>query len=160
MNNKRIALAVGTVTAGVLVAGGWFGYQEWTKPLGGHVLRGYDATDPASTAPHTDNVFTGRVKAFEERREIDGWTQDVYQVEVASVLRGSLNGTVRVTYGLDEGTTARLKEGMTYVFATSAWDDVAKNGHAHLYQGAMKPVDDAEIEAWKKAAALPVISDR
>ncbi|MFF9839391.1 hypothetical protein [Streptomyces sp. NPDC013740] len=83
----------------------------------GTSCRGYDATDPAGTAPHTDNVFTGRVKAFDGRREIDGWTQDVYQVEVASTLRGNLRGTVRVTYGLDEGATARLRDGATYVFA-------------------------------------------
>ncbi|MEU9297572.1 hypothetical protein [Streptomyces sp. NPDC048266] len=72
--------------------------------------------------------------AFEEERDIEGWIQDVYQVEVASVLRGSLRGTVRVTYGLDDGSTDRLREGgSTYVFATNAWADTAKDGHAHLY---------------------------
>ncbi|MFJ5711610.1 MULTISPECIES: hypothetical protein [unclassified Streptomyces] len=157
---KTTGMAAGAVAAGALVAGGWFGYQQWTEPLGGHVLRGYDATSPASTAPHTENVFTGRVAAFEEQRDVEGWTQDVYRVEVASVLRGTVRGTVRVTYGLDEGTTGRLKEGSTYVFATHGWTDTAKDGHAQLYQGEMRPVDDALLTVWKKAAALPVLSER
>ncbi|MFD4385518.1 hypothetical protein [Streptomyces sp. NPDC058495] len=160
MKKKTTALAAAALAAGVLVVGGWFGYHQWTEPLGGHVLRGYDATNPESTAPRTENVFTGRVKAFEEQRDVEGWTQDVYQVEVASVLRGTVRGTVRVTYGLDAGTTARLKEGTTYVFATHAWADVTKNGHAHLYEGEMNPVDDAELAVWRKAAALPMVSAR
>ncbi|MEU3605679.1 hypothetical protein AB0E83_09525 [Streptomyces sp. NPDC035033] len=156
MNRKTTALAAGAVAAGVLAVGGWLGYQQWNQPREGHVLRGYDAGSPASTAPHTENVFTGRVAAFEEQRNIEGWTQDVYRVEVGSVLRGDLSGTVRVTYGLDEGPAARLKDGQTYVFATAAWTDPAKDGHAHLYQGEMKPVDDAQLAVWKKAATLPV----
>lgn len=157
MNRKRTALLAGAVAAGVLVAGGWFGYRYLEEPLGsGEVLRGYDATSPAATAPHTENVFAGRVAAFEEQREIEGWTQDVYRVEVASVLRGTVRGTVRVTYGLDEGTAGRLEEGSTYLFATHAWADTVKDGHAQLYQGEMKPVDDAQLAVWKEAAALPV----
>ncbi|WP_157850853.1 hypothetical protein, partial [Streptomyces exfoliatus] len=87
MTKKTMALVAGAAAAGALALGGWFGYQQWTEPIEGHVLRGYDATSPASTAPHTENVFTGRVVAFEEQRDIEGWTQDVYRVEVASVLR-------------------------------------------------------------------------
>lgn len=160
MAKKTMAVAAGAVVAGALVVGGWFGYQQWTEPLGGDVLRGYDATSPASTAPHTENVFTGRVAAFEEQRDVDGWLQDVYRVEVDSVLRGTVRGTVRVTYGLDHGTAARLTEGSTYVFATHGWADTAKDGHAQLYQGEMKPVDDAQLAVWKKAAALPVASEQ
>ncbi|MGW4781466.1 hypothetical protein ACWEPA_33010 [Streptomyces filamentosus] len=159
MNRKTIALAAGTVAAGVLTAGGWLGYQQWNEPLDGHVLRGYDASSPTSTAPHTQNVFTGRVTAFEEQRNIEGWTQDVYRVKVGSVLRGDVSGTVRVTYGLDDGPTTRLKDGQTYVFATAAWTDTAKDGHAQLYQGEMKPVDDTQLTVWKEAAALPVVPE-
>ncbi|WP_411108725.1 hypothetical protein [Streptomyces sp. c-19] len=155
MTKKTMALAAGAVAAGALALGGWFGYQQWTEPLEGHVLRGYDATSPASTAPHTENVFTGRVVAFEEQRNIEGWTQDIYRVEVASVLRGNLRGTVRVTYGLDEGSTAPLKEGSTYVFATNAWADAANDAHAQLYQGEMKPVDEAQLNVWKRAITIP-----
>ncbi|MFF5787986.1 hypothetical protein ACFY8P_23855 [Streptomyces sp. NPDC012693] len=156
MHKKTMALVAGAATAGALALGGWFGYQQWTEPLGGHVLRGYDAASPASTAPHTEDVFTGRVVAFEEQRDIEGWTQDVYRVEVASVLRGKLRGTVRVTYGLDEGSTDRLREGSTYVFATNAWADPAKDGHAQLYQGEMRPVDEAQLSMWKEAVSIPV----
>ncbi|MFB7588474.1 hypothetical protein [Streptomyces sp. NPDC056169] len=152
-----MALAAGAVVAGALALGGWFGYQQLEEQVGaGEVLRGYDATSPAGTAPHTENVFAGRVAAFEEQRDIEGWTQDVYQVEVASVLRGTVHGTVRVTYGLDEGTADRLEEGSTYVFATHAWADATKDGHAQLYQGDMKPVDDAQLAVWREAVALPM----
>ncbi|MFF5972351.1 hypothetical protein ACFY7C_12615 [Streptomyces sp. NPDC012769] len=161
MSSKSLALAVGAVTAGALAVGGWLGYQHRERQVAsGEVLRGYDAHAPASTAPHTENIFTGRVTAFEGQRDIEGWTQDVYRVEVASVLRGNLRGTVRVTYGLDEGTAERLADGTTYLFATHAWADPAKDGHAQLYQGPMKPVDTAQLTAWKEAATLPVAPDR
>ncbi|GAA3396180.1 hypothetical protein [Streptomyces roseoviridis] len=81
----------------------------------------------------------------------------MYRVEVGSVLRGNLRGTVRVTYGRDEGATGRLVDGTTYVFATHAWADTVKDGHAQLFQGPMEPVDDAQLSAWKRAAALPVV---
>ncbi|MFE3073576.1 hypothetical protein [Streptomyces sp. NPDC059247] len=103
-------------------------------------------------------MFTGRVAAFEEQRQIEGWTQDVYRVEVGSVLRGDLRGTVRVTYGLDEGTAPRLQAGRTYLFATNAWADPVRDGHAQLYLGEMELVDDAQLVAWKKAAALPLVA--
>ncbi|MFB7512968.1 hypothetical protein [Streptomyces sp. NPDC056144] len=156
---KTMAMAVGAaLAAGALVWGGWSGYQQWAKPLEGHALRAYDATNPESTAPRTENVFTGRVEAFEEQRDIEGWTQDVYRVEVTEVLRGSVRGTVRVTYGLDSGTAERLKDGSTYVFATHAWADAVNDGHAHLYEGEMRPVDDGQLATWRKAAALPMAS--
>ncbi|MGA5197315.1 hypothetical protein [Streptomyces exfoliatus] len=161
---KTMPLAAGAVAAGALALGGWFGwfgYQHLEKQADpGYVLRGYDATSPVSTAPHTENVFTGRVTRFEATRDIEGWTQDLYRVEVGSVLRGDLRGTVRVTYGLDEGVTDRLQGGRTYVFATHAWEDVAKNGHAHLFQGPMTPVDEAQLAAWREAVALPMASDQ
>ncbi|WP_282695922.1 hypothetical protein [Streptomyces sp. CC208A] len=91
-----------------------------------------------------------------EWRDAEGWTQGVYRVEVGPVLRG----TVHVTHGLDEGTADRLEEGSAYVFATHAWADTARDGHAQLYQGEMKPVDDVQSAVWKKAAALPVVPDR
>ncbi|WP_426405407.1 hypothetical protein ACN9M0_35605 [Streptomyces sp. R-07] len=100
-------------------------------------------------------MFTGRVVEFEEQRSIEGWTRDVCRVEVASVLRGNLHGTVRVTYGLDEGSTHPLKEGSTYVFATNAWADAVKGGHAQLYQGEMKPVDAAQLNVWREAIMIP-----
>ncbi|MGW3399274.1 hypothetical protein [Streptomyces hydrogenans] len=161
MIKKTTAGVAGAVAAGVLALGGWFGYQEWSEPLEGHVLEGhvlegYDATSPMSTAQHSENVFTGRVTAFEEQRDIEGWTQDVYRVEVGSVLRGSVKGAVRVTYGLDEGTAVRLKAGSTYVFATNAWTDESRDGHAQLFQGEMRPVDSAQLAVWKDAAALPL----
>ncbi|MER7520794.1 hypothetical protein [Streptomyces sp. NPDC126499] len=153
-----MALAVGAVAAGALAVGGWLGYRHMEQQVApGEALRGYDARSPASTAPHTENVFTGRVTAFEGQRDIEGWTQDVYRVEVTSVLRGNLRGTVRVTYGGDEGATGRLADGTTYVFATHAWADAAKDGHAQLYQGPMKPVDAAQLSVWKRAVALPVV---
>ncbi|MFB7513254.1 hypothetical protein [Streptomyces sp. NPDC056144] len=152
----RIALAAGTVALGLLGVGGWFGYQAWTAPgYGGCSLRGYRASDAASTAPHADDLFTGRVTSFEERREFSASVQDVYLVEVVSVLRGDLHGTVRVTYGLDSGRTPRLADGSTYVFATSAWED----GHMQLYQGAMRPVDDVQLALWRRLAALPPVKD-
>ncbi|MET9347624.1 hypothetical protein [Streptomyces termitum] len=160
MFKKKAAVLVGVVTAGVLAAGSWAGHQERTSPRETEVLRDYDATSVASTAPHTQDVFVGRVVAFEERREIEGWTQDVYRVEVGSVLRGDVAGTVRVTYGLDEGTAPRLADGLSYLFATNAWTDPVGDGHAQLYQGALKPVDDALLATWKAAAALPLVPAR
>ncbi|MEU8764684.1 hypothetical protein [Streptomyces sp. NPDC048659] len=156
MGKSKLVPAAVAAATGVLAVAGWLGFRWMEEPLAGHVVRGYDATVPASTAPHTLNVFTGRVRAFEERREIEGWTQDVYRVDVATVLRGSVHGTVRVTYGLDAGVTPRLKDGGTYVFATNAWADPAKDGHAHLFEGAMRPVDDDQLSVWRSAAALPL----
>ncbi|MFC9703436.1 hypothetical protein ACFTWD_22380 [Streptomyces sp. NPDC056943] len=87
VRKKATALAAGAVAAGALVLGGWFGYQHLEQQVGsGEVLRGYDAYTPAGTAPHSENVFTGRVAAFEERRDIDHWTTDIYRVDVVSVL--------------------------------------------------------------------------
>ncbi|MEV6249294.1 hypothetical protein AB0M38_24245 [Streptomyces sp. NPDC051742] len=164
MNTKTTTLAACAVAAGVLGLGGWFGWfghQDLEERAGpGYGLRGYDATSPVSTAPLTENVFTGRVTRFDGTRDIEGWTQDLYQVEVFSVLRGDLRGTVRVTYGLDEGFTDRLQDGRTYVFATHAWEDVPKNGHAHLFQGPMTPVDEAQLTAWRAAVALPMAPDQ
>lgn len=153
--SKRVPAAVAVAT-GVLAVAGWLGFRWMEEPLAEHAVRRYDATVRASTAPHTQYVFTGRVQAFEEQRETEGWTQDVYRVDVATVLRGSVHGTVRVTYGLDEGVTPRLKDGSTYVFATNAWADPDKDGHAHLYEGARRPVNDEELSVWRRAAALPL----
>ncbi|MEU3689385.1 hypothetical protein [Streptomyces narbonensis] len=81
MNKKTTALAAGPVAAGALMLAGWFGYQHLEQQVGaGEVLRGYDAYTPAGTAPHSENVFTGRVAAFEERRDIDYRTTDIYRV--------------------------------------------------------------------------------
>ncbi|GAA3918358.1 hypothetical protein GCM10022244_29500 [Streptomyces gulbargensis] len=162
MNRKTTALTVGAVTAGVLAAGSWFGYQHLEQQVSpGEALRGYDATSPASTAPHTENVFTGRVSAFEEQRELQSWTSDIYRVEVISVLRGNIRGTVRVTYAPDEEPRPRLTDGETYVFATRAWDDTTlKDAHAQLFKGPMKPVDHDQLTAWKQAAALPQTQPR
>ncbi|MFF3602853.1 hypothetical protein [Streptomyces sp. NPDC002463] len=113
-----------------------------------------------TTAPHTENVFTGRVAEFEEKRDIEGWTQDVYRVGVTSTLRGDLHGTVRVAYGLDEGGPDRPADGSTYIFAAHAWADTTNDGHAQLYQGEMKPVDDVRLAARKKAVVLPMEPDR
>ncbi|MFE0651994.1 hypothetical protein ACFVZH_25785 [Streptomyces sp. NPDC059534] len=115
-----------------------------------------DARSPASTAPHTEDVFTGRVAAFEEQRELRSWTADVYRVEVVSVLRGDVRGTVRVTYAPEDEPRPRLVDGETYVFATRAWPDTVKDGHAQLFKGEMKPLDDAQLTVWKKAVALPM----
>jgi hypothetical protein len=161
MNKKAMILAAGALAAAALVLGGWFEYQHLEGQVSsGTVLRGYNPRDPATTAPHTENVFTGRVTEFEEKRDIKGWTQDVYRVEVISTLRGNLRGTVRATYGLDEGSPDRLADGSTYIFATHAWTDATNDGHAQLYQGEMKPVDDAQLAVWKKAVALPTKPDQ
>lgn len=52
--------------------------------------------------------------------------------------------------------TPRLKGGSTYAFAINAWADPDKDGHAHLYEGAMRPVNDEELSGWRSAAALPL----
>ncbi|MCZ0982957.1 hypothetical protein O1L60_39385 [Streptomyces diastatochromogenes] len=151
-----MALAAGVVAAGVLAAGSWFGYQHYEQQVSpGEVLRGYDATSPASTAPHTENVFIGRVSAFEEQRELQSWTSDIYRVEVVSVLRGNVHGTVHVTYAPEQEPRPRLADSETYVFATQAWDDTSlKDGHAQFFKGPMKPVDAEQLTAWKQAALL------
>ncbi|MGW6391352.1 hypothetical protein ACWFR1_12805 [Streptomyces sp. NPDC055103] len=154
MNKKATALAVGAVAAGALALGGWFGYQHLEEQAGaGEVLRGYDAYTPVGTAPHSENVFTGRVVAFEEQREIEYWTTDIYRVDVVSVLRGNVRGTVLVPFASDEEPGQRLVDGETYVFATQAKD---ADGYWLMYQGEMKPVDDGQLAVWKKAAALPM----
>lgn len=156
-NRKRAALVAGAVVAGVLAVGGWSGYRYLDgQTATGCSLRSYDPHDVASTARYAEDVFTGRVAAFVERRDVDGWAEDVYRVEVVSVVKGTPHGTVRITYGLDEGVAGRLKDGSTYVFATRARSDTVTDGRAQLYQGEMKPVDDAQLAVWKKAAALPV----
>ncbi|MFJ4340179.1 hypothetical protein [Streptomyces sp. NPDC088915] len=156
MNKGMMALATGAMTAAVVATGSWFGYQHHEQRVSpGEVLRGYDATSPASTAPHTENVFTGRVTAFEGQRDLQSWTSDIYRVEVISVLRGNVRGTVRVTYAPEEEPRPRLTDGETYVFATRAWDDATvKGGHAQLFKGPMKPVNDEQLTAWKQAAEL------
>ncbi|MFC9703435.1 hypothetical protein ACFTWD_22375 [Streptomyces sp. NPDC056943] len=156
MRRKRAVLVAGAVAAGVSVLGGWLGYQHLEQQVTYCALRAYDPHDVASTARYADSVFAGRVAAFVERRDVDGWTEDVYRIEVASVLRGNLRGTVRVTYSLDEGGPDRLKDGSTYLFATRPQVDPAKDGHAQLYQGEMKPVDDRQLAVWREAVALPV----
>ncbi|MEU1229331.1 hypothetical protein [Streptomyces sp. NPDC005828] len=163
MNKKTLALATGAVAAGALMVGGWFGYQHLEGQVyAGDVLRGYDAYTPAGTAPHSDDVFTGRVAAFEERREIEHWTTDIYRVDVASVLRGDVRGTVRVTFAPDNAAARRLVDGETYVFATQAGGGTGsvEDGHVLMFQGEMKPVDDAQLAAWKKAVALPMKLDQ
>ncbi|WP_405854539.1 hypothetical protein OG361_17290 [Streptomyces sp. NBC_00090] len=158
MNRKTTALVVGAVVAGALVLGGWFGYRHLEEQVGaGEVLRGYDAYTPEGAAPHSDDVFTGRVAAFEEQRDLQSWTSDIYRVEVVSVLRGDMRGTVRVTYAPDEEPRTRLEDGETYVFATQTWEDsVIENGHAQMFKGEMKPVDATQLTAWKKALTLPM----
>ncbi|MFD8977197.1 hypothetical protein [Streptomyces sp. NPDC059593] len=157
MSRKRAVLVAGAVAAGVLAVGGYLGYRHLEGQVTtGCALRAYDPHDVASTARYADSVFTGRVAAFVERRDVDGWTEDVYRVEVASLLRGNLRGTVRVTYGLDEGDPDRLKGGSTYLFATRPRVDPAKDGQVQLYQGEMKPVDDRQLAVWREAVALPV----
>ncbi|MFF9726316.1 hypothetical protein [Streptomyces gardneri] len=154
MRGKAVGLAAGAVVAGALVVGGWFGYQQLEAQVAaGEVLRGYDAYTPAGTAPHSENVFTGRVKAFEEQRDIDDWTTDIYRVDVVSVLRGNVRGTVLVPFASDKEPAQRLVDGETYVFATQGQD---ADGYWLMYQGEMKPVDDAQPAVWKEAAALPV----
>ncbi|MFE4619931.1 MULTISPECIES: hypothetical protein [Streptomyces] len=154
MKKKATALAAGAVAAGALVLGGWFGYQHLEQQVGsGEVLRGYDAYTPAGTAPHSENVFTGRVAAFEERRDIDHWTTDIYRVDVVSALRGDARGTVRVPFAADAEPAQRLVDGETYVFATQAKD---ADGYWLMYQGEMKPVDDGQLAVWREAVALPM----
>ncbi|MFB9608646.1 hypothetical protein ACFFTQ_37410 [Streptomyces roseofulvus] len=161
MNKKAVAAAAGAMTAGALALGGWFAYQHMESQVGsGHVLRGYDAHTPAGTAPHAEDVFTGRVEAFEERRELEHWMTDIYRVSVVSVLRGDVRGTVRVTYAPDEEPAQRLTDGETYVFATQAWRGTVENGQSLLFHGEMKPVDDAQLTAWKRATVLPVVADQ
>ncbi|MFE2560532.1 hypothetical protein ACFXGT_31860 [Streptomyces sp. NPDC059352] len=159
MNKKTMALAAGAMAAGTLALGGWFGYQHLEEQVGsGEVLRGYNASTPAGTAPHSEDVFTGRVVAFEEQREIEHWTTDIYRVDVVSVLRGDVRGTVRVTFAPDEEPAQRLVDGETYVFATQAWKDdkMVKDGQVLMFQGRMQPVDDTQLAAWRKAVALPL----
>jgi len=152
-----MVLAAGAVVAGVMAVGGYLGYRHLEGQVTtGCALRAYDPHDVAGTARYADSVFTGRVAAFVERRDVDGWTEDVYRIEVASVLRGNLRGTVQVAYGLDEGGPDRLKGGSTYLFATSPQVDPGKDGHAQLYQGEMRPVDDRQLAVWRKAVALPM----
>ncbi|WP_405851225.1 hypothetical protein OG361_00370 [Streptomyces sp. NBC_00090] len=93
--------------------------------------------------------------AFEERREIEHWTTDIYRVDVVSVLRGDVRGTVRVTFAPDEEPAQRLVDGETYVFATQAWEDgeVVKDGQVLMFQGKMQPVDDTQLAAWKNRGA-------
>ncbi|MGW7418318.1 hypothetical protein [Streptomyces sp. NPDC054863] len=161
MNTKTMALAAGAVSAAVLAAGGWAGYQHLEGQVSsGHVLRGYDAQSPAGTAPHAEDVFTGRVLAFEEQRVLEHLTTDIYRVEVDSVLRGDVRGTVRVTFAPDEQPAQRLTDGATYVFATQAWQDTVKDGQALLFQGEMKPVDKVQLAEWVNAAALPVVLEQ
>ena len=151
---KTKALVAGAVVAGALASGGWFGYRYLEGQVGaGCVLRAYDATRPAATAPRSENVFTGRVVAFEEQRQDDSWTTDIYRVDVVSVLRGDVRGTVLVPFASDEQPARRLVDGETYVFATQAKD---ADGYWLMYQGEMKPVDDGQLAVWKKAVALPM----
>ncbi|MFE4619930.1 hypothetical protein ACFRJ7_27890 [Streptomyces sp. NPDC056747] len=160
MSRRRTVLVAGAVAAGVLAVGGYLGYRHLEGQVTtGCALRAYDPHDVVSTARYADSVFTGRVAAFVERRDVDGWTEDVYRIEVASVLRGNLRGTVRVTYGLDEGDPGRLKGGSTYLFATRPRVDPAKDGQVQLYQGEMKPVDDRQLAVWREAVALPVVPE-
>ncbi|MFJ9431547.1 hypothetical protein ACIRQY_18060 [Streptomyces sp. NPDC101490] len=159
--NRTMGVLVGGLTAAAVTVGSWIGLQEYTEPrTRPEALRGYDATNPASTAPQAENVFTGIVRAFEELREIEGWEQGVYRVEVVSALRGSLHGTVRVTYAPEDAGPEWLETGGTYVFATHAWTDVAGDGHAQLFKGEMRPVDAGQLSAWEDAVALPLVADR
>ncbi|MEU8543014.1 hypothetical protein AB0C52_24020 [Streptomyces sp. NPDC048717] len=155
----RVTAAVtGAVIAGALAVAGWAGYQQFTEPTStaGEVLRGYDATDPASTAPQAQAVFTGRVAAFEEQREIDGWAEDIYRVEVVQALRGSVAGSVRVLWAPEAEPRPRLTTGSTYVFATRSWGDAVPGGQGQLFMGPMRPVDETQLAVWRKAAELPV----
>ncbi|MFC9263146.1 hypothetical protein ACFT25_25390 [Streptomyces hydrogenans] len=156
MNKRTMAFAGGAVAAGALALGGRLGYEHLEGQVGpGHVLRGYDATSPAGTAPHAEDVFTGRVTEFEGRRDIGHWTTDVYRVDVMSVLRGDVHGTVRVTYAPDDETAQRLTDGATYVFATRPRQGSAvEDGHSLLFHGEMKPVDETQLTAWKEAVTL------
>ncbi|MFF2778857.1 hypothetical protein ACFVU3_28615 [Streptomyces sp. NPDC058052] len=159
MSKKTVALAAGAVFAGALAVGGWVGYQQLEEPVSaGSVIRGYDARTAAGTAPHSEDVFTGRVEAFEERREIDAWTTDIYRVSVVDVLRGDVRGTVRVTWALDEDPVQRLQDGKTYVFATTAWPygGTVKDGQSLMFHGGMKPMDETQLAAWRNAVALPL----
>ncbi|MFE4593296.1 hypothetical protein [Streptomyces laurentii] len=155
MSKRLTAVVAGAVITGVLAVGSWVGYQHFTEPTTRtEVLRGYDAYDPASTAPEAEAVFTGRVAKYEEQRDVDGVTQDIYRVDIVSLLRGNLRGAVRVTYAPEREPRPRLAAGSTYVFATRAWPDTAKDGYAQLYQGPVQPVTDTELATWKRAAAL------
>ncbi|MER5309816.1 hypothetical protein ABT034_18760 [Streptomyces sp. NPDC002773] len=158
MSRKTMALVAGAVVAGVLAAGGWAGYRHLEGQVApGEVLRGYDATTPAGVAPHSEDIFTGRVKAFEEQRDLQSWTSDIYRVEVTSVLRGDVRGTVRVTYAPEYEPRPRLADGETYVFATRTWEDsVIQNGHAQMFKGDMEPVDDQQLAVWREALTLLV----
>ncbi|MFF0746920.1 hypothetical protein ACFYVL_41705 [Streptomyces sp. NPDC004111] len=159
MNRKNKLLAAGAVAVAVLAAGGWAGYQYLAAQAGpGCSLRGYDARSPASTAPFAEDVFTGRVLEFEERTELEDLPTDVYRVEVESVLRGDVRGTVRVTFAPDEEPARRLADGVTYVFATQEAKEYVEDSQAQLFQGEMKPADGAQLRVWKRAAALPVLT--
>ncbi|MFE2557999.1 hypothetical protein ACFXGT_18640 [Streptomyces sp. NPDC059352] len=154
MNTTRKAklLTAGAVVAGTLSLGGWSGYQYLEGQVwSGCVLRVYDATSPADTASHAENVFTGRVVEFVERRVDESWTTDVYRVDVVSVLRGDVRGTVLVPFAPDRESARRLADGETYVFATQPKAD---DGYWLMFQGEMKPVDDGQLLVWKAAVAL------
>ncbi|MFF0747324.1 hypothetical protein ACFYVL_43795 [Streptomyces sp. NPDC004111] len=160
MNRNTMAMAAGAAAAVALAVGGWAGYQHLEDGAGtGHVLRGYDATSPAGTAPYADDVFTGRVLEFEEQKELAHLTTDIYRVEVESVLRGDVRGTVRVTFAPDVEPGQRLTDGTTYVFATQAWTDTVQDGQALLFQGEMKPANATQLAAWRRAAALPIVPE-
>ncbi|WP_329622806.1 hypothetical protein OG357_22220 [Streptomyces sp. NBC_01255] len=153
MSRKATALVAGGVVAGALALGGWSGYRYLEGQVSsGCVLRVYDATSVVDTASYAENVFTGRVVAFVERRVDESWTTDVYRVDVVSVLRGDVRGAVLVPFAPDEASARRLVDGETYVFATQPKD---ADGYWLMFQGEMKPVDDGELLLWKAAVALP-----
>ncbi|MEW1701137.1 hypothetical protein [Streptomyces sp. NPDC091278] len=159
MNRKQAALAAGAVLAAGLALGGWAGYRHLDDQAGpGSAIRGYDAYSPAGTAPHSEDVFTGRVVAFEGQKEIASWTTDIYRVEVLSVLRGDVEGTVRVTWAPDGEPRQRLSEGAAYVFATQPWQDetTVKDGNVLMFHGEMRPADEAALNTWKAAVRLPL----
>lgn len=151
-SRKARLLTAGAVVAGALAVGGWSGYQYLEGQVrSGCVLRVYDATSPADTASYAENVFTGRVVEFVERRVDESWTTDVYRVDVVSVLRGDVRGTVLVPFAPDRESARRLVDGETYVFATQAKAD---DGYWLMFQGEMEPVDDGQLLVWKAAVAL------
>lgn len=153
MSRKATALVAGGVVAGALASGGWSGYQYLEGQVrSGCVLRAYDATSVVDTASYAENVFTGRVVEFVERRVDESWTTDVYRVDVVSALRGDVRGTVLVPFAPDAESARRLVDGETYVFATQAKDD---DGYRLMFQGEMTPVDDGQLLLWKAAVALP-----
>ncbi|MEE1741174.1 hypothetical protein PUR49_32395 [Streptomyces sp. BE147] len=44
---------------------------------------------------------------------------------------------------------------------TRAWDGATvKDGHAQLFKGPMKPVDEKQLAVWKKASAEPPVRAR